>query len=322
MQKLLMQKGAKTLVDVSTKVKPGEKVLIVTDFTKIPIAEVIATTAQDRGAEVMIMIMQPRKKAGQEPPQPVAEAMKAADVVFVPVSYSITHTHAVKDAAANGTRLIVMTDFTEGMMAGGGIECDFDSIKPICIGAAKALEKGDKIRVTTPAGTDISFSSKGRRGNALYCVVEPGQFSTIPTIEANTTPIEGTANGVIVCDASIPYLGIGLVDQPVTCTVKDGFITSIKGGRSADILSRDLASHNDPNAYNVAELGLGLNPKCVMCGIMLEDEGVRSTAHFGIGTNITLGGQTKAPIHYDLIVWHPKVEVDGKVLVDKTEVFV
>ncbi len=321
MQDLLMQKGAKTLVDVSTKVRPGEKVLIVTDYTKIPIAQAIAAVAQDRSAEVMVMIMQPRAKAGQEPPQPVAEAMKAADVVFVPVSYSITHTHAVKNAAANGARLIVMTDFTPEMMAGGGIECDFDSIKPVCLGVAKELERGDKIRVTTPAGTDISFSAKGRRGNALYCVVEKGQFSTIPTIEANTTPIEGTGNGVIVCDASIPYLGIGIVDQPVVCEVKDGFITSVKGGRSADTLARDLESHNDPNAYNLAELGVGLNPKCRMCGIMLEDEGVRSTAHFGVGTNITLGGETKAPIHYDLIVWHPTIEVDGKILIKGADVF-
>ena len=321
MKNLLMQKGAKTLVDVSTKVKSGEKVLVVTDFTKLPIAEAIASVAQDREAEVMIMIMQPRQRAGQEPPQPVADAMKAADVVFVPVSYSITHTHAVKNAAAGGTRLIVMTDFTEEMMRGGGIECDFDKIKPVCLGVANELEKADKIRVTTPAGTDITFSSKGRCGNALYCIVEPGQFSTIPTIEANTTPIEGTANGTIVCDASIPYLGIGLVDRPVVCAVEEGFITSIKGGRSADVLARDLEKQGDPNVYNVAELGLGLNPNCRMCGIMLEDEGVRSTAHFGIGTNITLGGVTKAPIHYDLIVWHPTVETDGRILVKGPEVF-
>lgn len=293
MQSLLMQRGAKTLVDVSTRVKAGEKVLIVTDFTKTAIAEAIAAVAQDRGAEVMIMIMQPRERAGQEPPKPVAEAMLAADVVFVPVSRSVTHTHAVKNAAANGARIIVMTDFTEEMMRHGGIEADFASIKPQCLAMARKLEAAKAIHLTTPGGTDLRFDSTGRRGNALYCLVEPGEFSTIPTVEANTTPVEGTAEGVIVCDASIPYLGIGLVDAPVTCTVSKGFITRIEGGRAADILRRDLESHNDKNSFNVAELGLGLNPCCRMCGIMLEDEGVIGTAHIGIGTNITLGGQTK-----------------------------
>ena len=314
MKNLLMQKGARTLVDVSTKVKPGEKVLIVTDFSKTAIAEAIAAVALDRGAEVMVMTMQPRQRAGQEPPRPVAEAMKAADVVFVPVSYSITHTHAVKDAAAAGSRLIVMTDFTEEMMAHGGIEADFDAIKPICLGMAERLQQASKLYLSTPGGTDLRFESTGRRGNALYCLVEPGQFSTIPTIEANTTPLEGTAEGTIVCDASIPYLGIGVVDEPVICTVKGGFITDIKGGRAADVLRRDLESHGDPNSFNIAELGIGLNPKCRLCGIMLEDEGVIGTAHIGIGTNITLGGVTKAPCHYDLLMWHPRIEADGVVI--------
>ena len=53
-------------------------------------------------------------------------------------------------------------------------------------------------------------------------MVEPGEFSTIPTIEANVSPLEGTANGVIVADASIPYIGIGVLEEPVVCHVKDG----------------------------------------------------------------------------------------------------
>ena len=99
-----MLKGAKTLVDVCTKTKPGENVLIVSDMANTSIAKTIATVAMDRGAETMMMVMEPRQRAGQEPPKPVAEAMKSADVVFVPVSYSITHTHAVKEAAEAGSR--------------------------------------------------------------------------------------------------------------------------------------------------------------------------------------------------------------------------
>ena len=57
-----------------------------------------------------------------------------------------------------------------------------------------------------------------------------------------------------------------------------------------------------------------------MCGIMLEDEGVLSTCHIGIGTNITLGGSIKAPIHYDLLMWEPKIEVDGEVVIDGLQV--
>ena len=108
MKELLMMKGAKTLVDVATKVQAGETVLLVTDYAKTDIAQAVAAVACDRGAEVMIMCMKPRKRAGEEPPAAVAAAMKNADVVIVPVSYSITHTHAVKNAAAAGARTEIL----------------------------------------------------------------------------------------------------------------------------------------------------------------------------------------------------------------------
>ena len=322
MKDLLMTKGAKTLVDVCTKVRPGETVLIVTDMHKIDIGKAIAGVAMDRDAEVIITIIQPRQRNGQEPPEPVAEAMKKADVVFTPVSYSITHTHAVKNAAAEGTRLIVMTDFTEDMMIRGGIEANFEELKPVCQKVADRFAKGSHIRLTTPAGTDLEMDITRRRGNALYCVVEPGEFSTVPTVEANVSPIEGTANGKLVADASIPYLGIGVLREPVHVEVKDGFITKIEGGTQADILRKDLESHGDKYAFNIAEIGVGLNPKCRMCGFMLEDEGVISTCHIGIGTNIALGGNIKAPVHYDLLMWVPKIEVDGEVVLVGEKVFV
>lgn len=318
-----MRKGAQTLVDICTKVKANERVVIVTDPTKITIAQEIANVCIERKAETIIATMQQRKRAGEEPPARIAEIMKSSDVVFVPVSFSITHTYAVKNAAANGARIIVMTDFTEGMMKSGGLEANFEELKPICKKMASTFAGGKKIKLTTEAGTNLEMEITDRRGNALYCMVEPGEFSTVPTVEANVSPIEGTANGTIVANASIPYLGIGVLDNPIYFTVKDGFITDIKGeGEQAKILIENLASHNDNNVYNIAELGVGLNPSCHMCGIMLEDEGVISTCHIGIGTSITLGGTVKSPIHYDLLMWDPKIEVDGKLVLDGPNVLV
>lgn len=316
MKEALMMQGARTIMDNCVSLKAGETVLIVTDMVQEKIARVLACAAVERGAEVVVSVMKPRKRAGEEPPKLIAESMKHADVVLIPVSYSVTHTFAVKEAAEHGARLLVLTDFTEDMLISGGIEADFRALKPICKGVADAFAKGSRVRVTTPGGTDLTLDITGRRGNALYCVVEPGEFSTIPTVEANSPPVEGSANGRIVADASIPYLGIGVLDEPVVAEVKEGFITKISGGRQAEMLKRDLASHNDHNCYNIAELGVGLNPKCRLCGIMLEDEGVIPTAHIGIGTSITLGGTVKAPTHYDLLMWNPKIEVDGKVIID------
>lgn len=316
MKNILMSKGAKTLVDVCAAVKPLENVLIVTDFMMMTIAEAVAMQAYLSGAEVTICSIIPRTGHSQEPPPPVAKAMKKADVIFTPVTYSITHTRAVKEACENGSRIIAMTDFREHMLIKGGLEADFSETRIMCEKFAKAFEESNEAVLTSPAGTHLTMRKEGRPGNALVCIVEPGQMSPSPDVEANFSPIEGSAEGVIVSDASIPYLDIGILIEPVTATVSKGMITEITGGHQARILADDLKSRNDPMVYNVAELGVGLNPKCILQGIMLEDEGVYGSVHIGIGTNITLGGNVKAAIHYDLLMWQATIELDGKIILE------
>lgn len=65
MKELLMAKGARTLIDVCTKVKPGETVLVITDMYRLTIAKVIAGVAMDRGAEAIVTVIQPRERNGQ-----------------------------------------------------------------------------------------------------------------------------------------------------------------------------------------------------------------------------------------------------------------
>lgn len=316
MKSILMSKGAKTLVEVCAAVRPGENVLIVTDFMMTTIAEAVATQAYQVGAEVTISSIIPRSGHGQEPPPPVAEAMKKADVIFTPVTYSITHTRAVKEACESKSRIIAMTDFKEHMLIKGGLEADFHETRIMCEKFAKVFEESNQAVLTTPAGTHLTMRSEGRPGNALFCIVEPGQMSPAPNVEANFSPVEGSAEGVIVADASIPYIDIGVLEEPVTAKVEKGMITEITGGHQARILADDLKSRNDPMVYNVAELGVGLNPKCILQGIMLEDEGVYGSVHIGIGTNITLGGTIKAAIHYDLLMFNATIEMDGKVILE------
>ena len=76
MKEALMMQGAKTILDNCVGLKAGETVLIVTDMVQMKIAKVLAAAAVERGAEVVVSIMKPRKRAGEEPPKLVAESMK------------------------------------------------------------------------------------------------------------------------------------------------------------------------------------------------------------------------------------------------------
>jgi 2,5-dihydroxypyridine 5,6-dioxygenase len=319
MKRIETIRGARTIVETCAGVKPGESVLILTDTNMVGIAEVLAMAVRERDAEPILTILIPRKGHGEEPPACVAEAMKKADVILIPVSTSITHTRAVKEAAAAGSRAIALTAFTEDLLIRGGIQADFRKLKPICLEVARRFGEAESVELTTPAGTSLFMKKKGRRGNALYCIVEPGQFSPLPNVEANFSPLEGMAEGVIVADASIPYLGIGLLHEPVRCKVEKGFITAIEGGAQAEVLRRDLQARKDPNCFNIAELGVGLNPESRMTGIMLDDEGVWGSVHIGIGSNLTLGGEIKAAVHYDLLMWGATIELDGTPILESGE---
>ena len=80
MRNLMMSQGAHTVIHTCAQVQPGEQVLIVTEFSKMSIAESLAEAAYAAGAEATIMVMTPRQVNGQEPPANVAAAMKASDV--------------------------------------------------------------------------------------------------------------------------------------------------------------------------------------------------------------------------------------------------
>lgn len=306
--------GARKLLTICTQTQPNEAVVIVTDPDLARLAEPLALAAIEVGAEPTICIMPTRSAHGQEPPRPVAAALAQADVFFVPVKISITHTRALQDAVQAGARGLVMTDFRPWMLVRGGIEADFAAQALVCRRMAAIFKAGERVHLTTPAGTDLHLSAAGRRGNALTGIVAPGQFSTVPTIEANFSPVEGSAEGVIVADASIPYLGIGVLKEPVRAEVTAGFIRHISGGAQAKVLKQSLEAQGDPLVYNIAELGVGLNPRARLCGLMLEDEGVLGVVHIGIGTNLTLGGNVKARVHYDLLMQAATLKVDGKVV--------
>jgi len=306
--------GAKRLVEVNGRVTEGEQVVVVTDPTMERYAGLVADAARAAGASVTICIMPVRSQDGQEPPGPVAAAMAEARVIFSPVRVSITHTRAMRTALDQGARAILMTAYSDDILTSPALlKTDFQGQVELCHRIGNAFTEGAHVRLTSPRGTDLSFSIEGRKANVLTNIPNPGQLAPVPDIEVNVVPVTGSAEGILIADASVPYLGIGILTEPIVCTMENGLITQMKGGDQAVRLREHLGSFGDANCFNVAELGVGLNPNARLTGEMLEDEGVLGTIHIGIGTSLTLGGEIMAPTHYDLLMWKPTIEVDGRV---------
>lgn len=291
--------------------KPGEKVLIVTDEPLRTIGYALWQAVKDLGNEILLVEMLPRKTNGEEPPPDVAELMKTADVVLCPTSKSLTHTDSRRAASERGIRIATLPGVTEEIM----IRCmnaDYHKIAERTHKLCALMEKSTAIRVTAPAGTDISLPIKGRKAHASTGLFrEKGQWGNLPTGEAYLAPLECQSNGVVVVDGSMA--SIGMVKQPIRIAVKDGYATEINGGTEASKLTELLAPHGK-DGRNVAEFGIGTNDRAILSGLILEDEKVMGTIHIAFGDNKSMGGTVRVASHLDGLVKEPTVWFDDQLV--------
>lgn len=314
MQQLALVGGAKKLVEVCAGIKPGENLLIVTDIGRpFSVAEALAVAGENVGAQVTTAIMKP-VPTGQEPPAPVRGAMLAADVILAPVTGSLFHTEAARDAVKAGARLLSLTEISEELLSTGAILADFDAEGPRIEKVRQMLTNADTVHVTAPGGTDVTMSLAGREGMKVTSLArEPGIRTAAPDLEAFIAPVEGTAEGIVVVDLSAS--NIGLVQTPIRMEIQAGRVVKIEGGNQAREVAKSLAATNHEGSYVVAELGIGMNPQGLVRGHIVEDEGVYGTAHIALGNNTNfVGGKNWAPIHFDYVFAQPTIELDGKVI--------
>ncbi|MBW1768994.1 MAG: aminopeptidase [Deltaproteobacteria bacterium] len=191
---------------------------------------------------------------------------------------------------------------------------DFKEVREITARVAKVLNETSEIKVTSPAGTDVTLSVAGRRFFTLdgYFQDEMG-FAALPGGECPASPLEGTTNGSIVIDYSMD--SIGRLSQPLVFTVKAGRVISVTGlPEESDTIERLF--EKDENARNIAEFAIGTNPRARLIGNLAEDKKLLGTVHFAIGDNRSLGGVVEANIHLDGLMLGPTVVADNyKVLV-------
>ncbi|MEI3609480.1 aminopeptidase [Pseudogracilibacillus sp. SO10305] len=306
--------GMKQLLTSITHLKENEKVLVITDDNTKDIGEFVYKHAS-RFFETTMICMKQRTNHGEEPPEAVSKAMQNCDVAFGATTMSMFHTKArIESSKLGRMRWVGMQDYEFSMFEKGGLTANFDEIEAEINRVAEHFQ-GETFRLTSVGGTDMTCSVRGRSPVFDYGTSrKPGSASFPPNAEVALGPVEGTANGILVFDGSIPHPLINVLKEPVICKVEDGNITEITGGKEANILEGILAGYNDPTVYNVAELGLGLNRKNVICGRMAPDEGSYGNIHIGIGKNLNFGGHVDSPLHLDLLIRTVTIEIDGRLI--------
>jgi leucyl aminopeptidase (aminopeptidase T) len=100
----------------------------------------------------------------------------------------------------------------------------------------------------------------------------------------------------------------------ITIKFRKGIARKISGGPARNIEA--MLSKVGPKAFNLAEFGVGTNPKARLISNVIEDEKVLGTCHVALGDNSTFGGRVRAGVHVDGIFTKPTVRLDGRVLME------
>src|SRR5208282_5285604 len=331
MTDLRYKKLAKLLVNYSTQVKKGDRVLLdmidVPDefsielmravraaggtplvevrHTRISREMVRETNAKHAALLCDIELFRMKKVQAYIAIRGSLNASENADVPSERMSLYSRITRPVLDYRVNRTRWCVLRWPTPSMAQAAGMSTEaFENLYfDVCtmnyakmaramVPLERRMKRADRVHLKSP-GTDLTFSLKGI--GAKMCKGD----RNIPDGEVFSCPVKYSANGVI--QFNTPTLYSGTKFENVKLELKDGKIveaTANNTKRLNEILDTDAG------ARYIGEFSLGFNPHILspMCDILF-DEKIAGSLHFTPGQAYEdCGNGNKSAIHWDMVL--------------------
>ena len=323
-------KAADALVRDFFELKKGETFIITADTeSDEAVVNATARAAFSVGAKPMVIWLPAALGVGKaaDPMLPVdalTGALMHADAWVEFNNKWLLYSTPFERAMAENKKLryICLVGMDADMMVRTIGRVDTSSLSVFMNRVAEMTGNAKTMRLTTPAGTDVSFSTEPK--NTLACddgnAREPGIWMLSGQI--NVIPAWDTINGTIVFDGSLDP-PCGLLDEPVSLTVEKGRVVKIEGGKQADSFESWLKSHGDENMFRMAHMAYGFNPGANLTGNILEDERVWGATEWGLGYVSALEAPPAgidAVSHTDGICLNSSVWLDDKQIMDKGKI--
>lgn len=297
--------------------KPGEKVLFLVDkphdkisdtkkwMDRREMAQEWFNAFKEMGVEIGFSVDLMEYKAtgvhNAPIPQEIIVRVCNSNLVLAMTQYSPSSSLLpISSSEGSKTRCASMP-LIEKRMEDTAISADYSEVQRY----AAALEK----MLNNAIGADIDFST----GDKIYidlryrkafleagdCTTD-GKFINFPSGEACKPPYESTPEEISEYGESKTegILPANYDGELIKFVVKNNRIVEVKGAGGKAEKMKVYFAENDTRR-NIAELGIGCNPKAVVTGNALEDEKVGLHIAYGISTH--LGGKVDSDIHYDIM---------------------
>lgn len=315
-----LRRDAELVVDVCMSVEEDDVVTIITDDAHREQADALAQVAVERGAFPVIANNEHQVRRGladtcfpMAPPANLHQAMVNSDEIIIITNLEwanrFAHVSAVRESCANNAKI---ASVEEGMGSWDLTEDDIRDATQRARDAIEALKQTERVRVTSPAGTDVVVSIKGRPALEVTPIKKRRQMmGPVPLwAEVAFAAVEDQTEGVIVVDGVM--LGVGLddqVDEPIIWTLENGRAVSIEGGAEAERLRSVLDGVE--NADVIGEFAFGTSEKSPYGSP--SEKGRLGTVHFALGDNHNAypGGQNVSSLHLDGVCLNASLQLES-----------
>ena len=314
-----LEKAVEKILYDCLRINPRESVLILIDEFNREIGQKFLKKILSEKIDAALLEIENINNKNPEPSTIAQKIAKQVSVVIVFTNHSLLHSKFKNSICHNGGRILFITNFFEQSFL-RAINTNFEILENKSRRFADLFSISKEIKLTTPAGTNLTFRIARHKGAVHSCNVnEPGSFSFLPAGEASVTPDRGTSQGIIVVDGSIPF--IGKIENPIEICVKDGSGYKLTGKKEAEKLRKILKPFGK-SSRNIAEFGIGTNPNAILTGDSIEDEKVLGMAHVALGDPAFEGGSFKNNPHIDLILKKPTVMMDGHLVLENGKMMI
>jgi aminopeptidase len=302
--------GAHNAVNVCLRVRPEEKVTLITDQACLEIAASIAAELDKLGSPYKTFVLE---ELAERPlasmPQPVLDDMESSQVsIFAVVAQKNelrTRMQMTDVVNRRKMRHAHMVNIERRIML-EGMRADFKKVDELSVKVWEIATASHRVRARTAAGTDIVADlNPNYKWLKTSGIISQNKWGNLPGGEVFTTP--GEVNGVFVIDGVVgDYLCAKYGDlrqNPLTIRIEKNRLAE------ATSANRELQdefwryTHTDENSDRVGEFAIGTNIGLHgVIGNILQDEKIPGVhIAFGNPYGAHTGADWDCSTHIDVV---------------------
>jgi aminopeptidase len=302
--------GARNAVEVCLRIRPEEKVTLITDWACLEIAASLAAELDKVGSPYNTFVLEELAvRPLVDMPQTVLDDMESSDVsIFAVVAQKNelrTRMQMTDVVNRRKMRHAHMVNIERRIML-EGMRADFKKVDELSVKVWDIATASQKVRARTAAGTDIVADlNPNYKWLKTSGIISQNKWGNLPGGEVFTTP--GEVNGVFVIDGVVgDYLCAkygDLRETPLTIQIDKNRLTE------AACANRELQdefwryTHTDENSDRVGEFAIGTNIGLHgVIGNILQDEKIPGVhIAFGNPYGAHTGADWDCSTHIDVV---------------------